>query len=107
MNQAQAPDDRRPLRIDRAKRADDVDAVGLREPQIDDDEIDAGRVGFDARHEFVAVGDRDRGVARTFERRLEPVAHKRRVIRDNHRLGCSCPGFGGSGGHVVSIGYAL
>jgi hypothetical protein len=47
------------------------------------------------------------GVPRVFERRLEPVAHKRRVVRDNHRLGCNGRGFGGGGAHAVNIGFTV
>ena len=106
-NRAAEDDDGRLFQIDIAQCAHEVHTMAMRQPQIDDDEIDRGEVGLDARDELASARHRNSLVAGALERRLEAVPHKGRVVRDDHRLGRDLRRFGGGGAHVMSIGSAV
>ena len=106
-DRAAEDDDGRLLGIDIAKCAHEADAVGLRQTEIDHDQVNLGEIRFDARDELVAAGNGDGPMPRRFEHRLEAVAHECGVVRDDHRLGGNFRGLGLGRAHVLSIGFAV
>ena len=71
------------LRIDRTRSTPGA----LRQPQVEHDEVDVGQVGADARQQLGRALDHDGLVPGVLDRRPEPVAHERRVVGDDDRLG--------------------
>ena len=66
--------------------AHQLDAGRVRQPQIEDDQIDGREVGADPRQQLGRALDGHRAVAGGLERAAEPVANKRRVVGDEDRL---------------------
>ena len=98
--------DRQLSSVELANRADEIHSAGVREPKIEDNEIDPREVGAHASQQFDGALDGERRMARAEQRRRETVAHECGVVRDDHRLGRNFRGFDLGGAHVLSIGFA-
>jgi hypothetical protein len=67
--------------------ADEIDAARMRQPQIEDDQVQPIEIRPDARQQLRGALDGQRLVSRAEERRREPVAHERGVVGDDDSLG--------------------
>src|SRR6185503_5011295 len=72
--------------VELADRANQVDARRVRQPQVDDDEINLCKIGADARQQLGRALDHDRLVPGALDRRAKAVAHERRVVGDHNGL---------------------
>ena len=79
--------DRQLAVIELADRADQLDAAGMRQPQIQDDQVDPLEIAADAREQFRRALDGQRGVPGSEQSRGEAVTDERRVVGDDDCLG--------------------
>lgn len=81
-------EDRQPPFVELADAPDQLGAGCVRHPQINHDQVQIVRIGAHVREQ---LGDRfdDHGaMPRGVERRLEAIAHERRVRGNEHGLAC-------------------
>jgi hypothetical protein len=75
-----------PARVDLAQAAHEVQAGGVRQPEIEDDQVDPIEVRPYAREQLHGAAHGDRAVTRLLERRLEAVPHEAGVVRNDDGL---------------------
>ena len=83
--------DRQPALVELPDGTDQVHSGGVRQAQVEDDQIDMIDVGADPRQQFGRALDRYGLVSRALERGAKAVADERRIVGDND-------GFGGDRG---------
>ena len=79
-------ENRHPPVVDLPDRADQLHAAGMRQPQVEHEQIDAGRVGAHAGEQLCRALDGQRLVPGREERGREPVAHEGGIVGDNDGL---------------------
>ena len=83
-HRAAEDENRQPPVVELADVADDFHAGRVRQPQIEHQQVELVEFGADARQQFRGAFRGQRAMAGAFDRRLEAVAHKRRVIGDEN-----------------------
>ena len=72
--------------VELANRPHQIHARGVRQPQVEHEQVDGDEVRLDACQQFRRALDDDRPVSRAFERGPETIAHERRVVGDDDGL---------------------
>ena len=85
--------------VELADAADQVDPGGVRQAQVDDQQIELREVGPHAREQLGGAFHRHGAMAGALERALEAVAHERGVVGDENGLG----GRGAGGHHSTEV----
>jgi hypothetical protein len=78
---------RQPPIVQLANRSHQVDTWGVRQPEVEDDQIDLRKIGADPRQQLRGTFDEYCLVSGVFNGRPEPVADKRGIVGDDDRLG--------------------
>ena len=79
-------DDRQAALVDLPHVPHELGTGRVRQPEVEQDQVDPLEIRPDACQQFGGGPHRDRPVARFLERRLEAVAHERGVVGDEHGL---------------------
>ena len=80
-------DDRQLAFVESPQASYEFDTRGVGQTKIKYDEVEPLEIGPDARQQLDGAPHRDGPVPGFFERRPESVAHERRIVGDDHRLG--------------------
>ena len=86
-DRAAEDEDGQPPLIDLADGAHQLDPAGVRQPEIEDDQIDSREVGAHAREQLRGALHRERGMTGAEEGRGEAVPHEGGVVGDDDGLG--------------------
>ena len=74
--------------IELADRAHQLDAAGMRQPQVEHDEVDLRQIRAHAGQQLGRALHRERGVAGAEQSGGESVPHERGVVGDDDGFGC-------------------
>ncbi len=97
-NRAAEHEDRQSSLIELADRPDEFHAAGVRQPEVEDDQIDFGQIGAYAHEQLGGAFHGQRGVTGAQERGGKSIPHEGGIVSDDDGFG------GGHGGrsHVKS-----